>query len=232
MPSTRLDLQVAQLHGANLQQLSFNASRLICCGWVGRDRAALEAHIEELAQLGIPRPTRMPIFMSFTTHLLTTDGDIGVISPTTSGEVEYVLLCRDGDIWVTVGSDQTDRDVETKSIPASKQMCAKVLARGCWPYAEVRDHWNALMMRCWVESSGQRTLYQEGTMDAILSPYDLLTRLPDPPMPKEGLVVFSGTIATRSGLVYGDAYDLELQDPVLQRCIRASYRVTVLPQHV
>jgi hypothetical protein len=59
----------------------------------------------------------------------------------------------------------------------------------------------------------------------------LLARLPDagPPV---GLVVFSGTIATRGGLVYGDAYDLELEDPVLERSIQMSYRVRVLPQLV
>jgi hypothetical protein len=45
-------------------------------------------------------------------------------------------------------------------------------------------------------------------------------------------VVFSGTIATRGGLVYGDAYDLELEDPVLERSIQMSYRVRVLPQLV
>jgi hypothetical protein len=51
--------------------------------------------------------------MNLSTYLVDTHDDVEVVSPTTSGEIEYVLL-RDGrDMWVTVGSDQTDRDVET-----------------------------------------------------------------------------------------------------------------------
>jgi 2-keto-4-pentenoate hydratase/2-oxohepta-3-ene-1,7-dioic acid hydratase in catechol pathway len=142
-----------------------------------------------------------------------------------------VLLCRGKDIWVTVGSDHTDRDVETKSIPASKQMYSKILAPECWPYEELRDHWNTLALRCWVTKGGHRTPYQEATLDAILAPEDLFARMPDSHSPEEGLVIFSGTIATHGGLVYGDAYELELEDPVLRRTIRTSYQVTVLPQH-
>ena len=31
-------------------QLTFEAERLVCCGWAGRDRKAVEAHIDELAR--------------------------------------------------------------------------------------------------------------------------------------------------------------------------------------
>lgn len=228
--STHLHLQLQQRNGDG--PLPFVADRLVCCGWVGRDRAALQAHIDELAHLGVSPPTRVPIYMNFSTYLLTTDHDITVVSGQSSGEVEYVLLCRGGDIWVTVGSDQTDRDVETKSIPASKQMYAKVLASECWPYAELRGHWNGLALRCWVTKNGSRKLYQDATLDAILTPEDLFAGMPDPRSSEDGLVIFSGTIATRGGLVYGDAYELELEDPVLRRTIRTSYHVTVLPQHL
>jgi hypothetical protein len=227
-----LSFRVPQESGAKPRDLSFSANRLICCGWVGRDRAALQAHIDELAHLGVAPPSRVPIYMAFSTYLLTTDGEITVVSRQSSGEIEYVLLCRGGDIWVTVGSDQTDRDVETKSIPASKQMYAKVVASECWPYATLRDHWNELVLRCWVTKDQQRSLYQEATLDAILPPEDLFASMPEPPSPGEGVVVFSGTVSTRGGLVFGDGYDLELEDPVLRRTIRTSYRVTVLPQHI
>jgi hypothetical protein len=229
MSQAHLDLSVSK-NGVSLP-LAFTASRLVCCGWVGRDRDALQAHIDELAHLGVPPPTRVPIFMNLSPYLLTTGSEVTVVSDRSSGEVEYVLLCRGEDIWVTVGSDQTDRDIETRSIPASKQMYAKCLARDCWRYEEVRDHWNALVLRCWVTKEGGRSLYQEATLQSILGPEELLGRLPGG-VPEVGLVVFSGTIATRGGLVYGDAYDLELEDPVLERSIRMSYRVEVLPQLV
>lgn len=67
----------------------------------------------------------------------TTDDEVTVISDKSSGEVEYVLLCQGDEIWVTAGSDQTDRAVETKSIPASKHQ---------------------LILRCWVKKGGERKL--------------------------------------------------------------------------
>src|SRR5512135_1340434 len=152
----KLLLNIALRQGSH--ELMISAEHLICAGWVGRDRKALQAHVEELGRLGIPGPNRIPIYMNFSTYLLTTDDEITVVSSQSSGEVEYVLLCQGEKTWVTVGSDHTDRDVETKSIPGSKQMYAKWLAPECWPYREVKDHWDELILRCWVHKDGQRTL--------------------------------------------------------------------------
>jgi hypothetical protein len=215
------------------RDLVFTADRLVCGGWVGRDRQALQAHIDELAALGVPVPGRVPIYMNFSTYLLTTDDEITVISDKTSGEVEFVLLCMGQEIWVTVGSDQTDRDIETKSIPASKQMYAKCLAAECWPYGDVQGHWDRLILRCWITKGRERILYQEEPLAALIGPRELLTEMP-PEIAgrKDGLVFFSGTIPTKPGVVYGDAYDLELEDPVLQRTIRHHFKVKILPQYV
>jgi hypothetical protein len=215
------------------RSMTFTADRLVCCGWVGRDRKELDAHIQELADLGVPRPGRVPIYLNFSPYLVTSDHDVTVVSDQSSGEVEYVMLCRDGEMWVTVGSDQTDRDVETKSIPASKQMYAKYVAAWCWPYSDVQDHWDSLILRCWITHQGARSLYQEAALGSILSPGELLGNLPGGRLsPNEGVVLFSGTIPTKSGLVYGDAYEVELEDPIRNRKITGAYRVTILPQYV
>jgi hypothetical protein len=228
---TPIDLTIDCADGS--RPLCFNADRLICCGWAGRDRAALQAHIDELAHLGIPPPTRVPIYMNFSTSLLTTGSDIEVVSDTTSGEVEYVLLRHRDEMWVTVGSDHTDRHIETFSVVASKQMCAKYLAGRCWPYDEIAGHWDRLALRCWITKDGRRTLYQDSPLASILGPQELVKNLPDHPLdPNQGVVLYSGTIATKSALIYGDAYELELDDPVLRRTIRGDYRVTQLAQHV
>jgi hypothetical protein len=226
-----LYLKMNSLRGAH--DLVFTADHLVCSGWVGKDRKALQAHIDELADLGVPGPSRVPIYMNFSNYLLTTDDEVTVVSDKSSGEVEYVLLCQGDEIWVTVGSDQTDRDVETKSIPASKQMYAKCFAPECWPYPEVRDHWDRLILRCWVNKGMERKLYQEDPLSSILGPQDLLEKMPREGISKkEGLVLFSGTIATKSGLIYGDSYDLEFEDPVLKRTIKYSYKVKILPQYI
>jgi hypothetical protein len=226
-----LYLKMSLLQGS--RDLVFTADHLVCGGWVGRDQKGLQAHIQELVQLGVPAPRTIPIYMNFSTYLLTTDDEITVVSDMTSGEVEYVLLCSGDETWVTVGSDHTDRDVETKSIPGSKQMYAKCLPPECWPYAEVKDHWDRLILRCWVTKGPERSLYQEAPLSDILGPQELLERMPREGIDKkEGLALFSGTIPTRSGVIFGDSYDLELEDLVLNRTIQHRYQVTVLPQYV
>lgn len=215
------------------EQLVFRADQLICSGWVGKDRRALQEHIDELAKLGVAGPSRIPIYMYLSTYLLTTDDEISVITSQSSGEIEYVVLRQGEDIWVTVGSDHTDRDVETKSIPASKQMYAKCLAKECWPLNDIQDHWDNLLLRCWVYKNNQKILYQEAPLATILSPWEIMEKIPDRESLKgKNVVLFSGTIATKSGLVYGDAYELEMEDPVLGRKIKHKYMVKILPQYL
>jgi hypothetical protein len=224
-----LTLTVESLQGSC--DLIFEAERLACCGWVGRDRTALQAHIDELSRLGVAPPARVPIYMDLSPYLITSDDEIDVVSASTSGEVEYVLLRRDREMWVTVGSDQTDRDIETRSIVASKQMCPKYLARRCWPYGELQDHWDRLELRSWVMRDGHRTLYQQSSLASILGPDALMAGVRESPSPPSAsMVLFSGTVPTTAGLVYGDAYELELRDPVMRRTIAGAYRVRVLPQ--
>lgn len=227
----KLFMKAILRHGS--QDLVFTADHLVCGGWVGRDPKAIQAHIEELGKLGIPGPNRVPIYMNFSTYLLTTDDEIGVVSSQSSGEIEYVLLCKGEEIWVTVGSDHTDRDIETKSIPGSKQMYAKWLAPECWPYLEVKDHWDKLILRCWVYKDGQKTLYQEAPLASILGPEELLDKMPHRDVIRgKGFVLFSGTVATAGGLIYGDSYELEMEDPVAKRTIKSRYNVTILPQYL
>ncbi len=171
--------------------------------------------------------------MRLSPYLLTTAGSVDVVSETTSGEVEYVLLRRGTTMWLTVGSDQTDRDIETKSIVASKQMCGKYVAGACWPFDDVAGHWDQLVLRCWVTKNGHRTLYQDAPLGCILRPAELIANAAGSlDEESRGTVIFSGTVATTGGLIFGDAYELELADPVLQRTIRGAYRVNILPQLV
>jgi hypothetical protein len=222
-----IDLKVESANGK--RELRFAARRLICAGWVGRDRAALQAHIDELADHGVPRPTRTPIFLNLSPSLITTSGQIDVVTRESSGEVEFVLLKSGDDLWVGVGSDQTDRGFEKYSIPASKQMYAKVMAPTVWPYEEVRDHWDRVIIRSWMEGK----LYQEDSLSAILSVERLLELLPSGDgLATDELVLFSGTIATKFGLTFGKSFEIGMEDPVLARKLHHEYRVRVLPQYL
>jgi hypothetical protein len=203
---------------------------LVVTGWAGRDRASVEAHIHELEALGLPRPTRTPIFYRAATSLLTTRDAIEVVGDRTSGEVEFVLVRSGGAVWVGVGSDHTDRALEISSVALSKQVCAKVVSPELWAFDDVGAHWDRLVLRSWARRDGERRLYQDGSVSAILAPERLLSLAEEAEAPTgEGTVLFSGTIPAIGGVAPADVFEMEMHDPLLDRSLRHAYEVRVLP---
>lgn len=196
-------------------------ARLVIAGWTGRDEAALKKHIRELEEIGVKPPKTTPIFYRVSADLMTQATEIQVCGPDTSGEVEFVLLSKPDGLWVTVGSDHTDRKAETIGVSLSKQLCAKVTAKDAWRYDEVKPHWEKLVLRSWTDGE----LYQEGPVSAMRSPEDLLSRYKLQP----GWAMFCGTLAAKGGIRPGSVFRMELEDPVRKRKLAHEYRVTVLP---
>jgi hypothetical protein len=231
MPIERtLHVQVASRDGTRPLALAFDT--LICGGFSGRNQAAINRHVEELRAHGLPAPHQTPMFFKIATNQAGVESTVEVQTGRTSGEVEFVLLCVAGEPqWVTVGSDHTDRDMERHSIPASKQMYPKILAPTVWPLAEVLPHWDTLILRSWVSLDGVRQPYQEDTLQAMLTPADLLAAAAREygTQALQRAVVFSGTVATLGGeLLFGERFDIELLDPVLGRRLQHSYTVQLL----
>src|SRR5262245_51960894 len=148
----------------------------IVAGWTGRDAAAVEKHIAELAALGVKRPATTPIFYRVSAARLTTATEIEVVGAHSGGEVEFVLLQHGGRMWVGAGSDHTDREVETYGVTVSKQMCDKPVAPVFWAFDDVAPHWDRLMLRSHVIENGERKIYQEGSVAAMLKTLDLIGR--------------------------------------------------------
>ncbi len=223
-----LNLRINRL-GSPVSEIPFPVGRIFNAGWAGSDRAAIQRHIDELAEMGVPAPQFIPTLFALGNHLLTTSDAIQVHGDKTSGEVEYVLLKDDGELFVTVGSDHTDRRLEAHSIPKAKNMCLNVMAQDVWPYSEVKDHFAQLGLECWVVRNGERSLYQKDFCSALLPPEywikDLEARIGGF---AEGVVLFSGTIGTIAGLVVGDSYEFQMTDPVLDRTIKHKYECEVL----
>ena len=194
---------------------------LVIAGWTGRDEAALRKHIRELEEIGVKPPKTTPIFYRVSATLLTMAQEIQVSGPDTSGEVEFVLLAKPDGLWVTVGSDHTDRKAETIGVSLSKQLCAKPMYSEAWRYDDVKAHWEKLVLRSW--SDGE--LYQEGPVTAMRSPEDLMGRHPLKP----GWAMFCGTLAAKGGIRPGKVFRMELEDPVRKRKLSHEYRITVLP---
>ncbi|HEX9395418.1 MAG TPA: DUF2848 domain-containing protein [Burkholderiales bacterium] len=196
--------------------------QLIIAGWTGRDEAALRKHIKELEEIGVKPPRTTPIFYRVAANLLVFSEVIQVAGPDTSGEVEFVLLSKPDGLWVTVGSDHTDRKAETIGVTLSKQLCEKPVAKDAWRYDEVRPHWDQLMLRSWADGE----LYQEGPVTAMRAPEDLFSKYKKLPV---GWAMFCGTLAAKGGIRPAKKFKMELEDPVLQRRLRHEYQIDVLP---
>ncbi|MGE5159053.1 MAG: DUF2848 domain-containing protein [Gemmatimonas sp.] len=209
--------------------LTLAIDQLVIAGWTGRDPGARDKHIAELEALGIPRPATTPIYYRASSRRLTQEDSIEVCGTESSGEVEFVLIGWQGRIFVGLGSDHTDRKVETYNVTVSKQMCDKPIAPVLWELEDVAGHWDRLILRSYACDAGKRELYQEGTLDAMLPVEELIKRgfaggkLPD------GCAMFGGTFAAKGGIRPAERFEFELEDPVLKRTIRHAYDVATLP---
>jgi len=199
----------------------------VIAGWTGRDKAALEKHIAELEALGVPRPASTPIYYRVAAARLTTADTIECSGGDSSGEVEFVLVAAAGRRYLGVGSDHTDRKVETYNITVSKQMCDKPMAPELWALDEVLPHFDRLLLRSYAVIGGERQLYQDGPVSAMLPPAEIIAGLGAPF--EHGLAMYCGTLAAHGGIRPAERFEFELTDPVLGRSIRHGYDVTVLP---
>lgn len=205
-------------------------SSAIIAGWTGRDAAAVQKHIKDIEALGVKPPATTPIFYRVSATRITTADTIEATGTASSGEVEYVLLQTGGKMWVGVGSDHTDREVETYGVTVSKQMCDKPIASSFWPFEQVAPHWDKLVLRSYIPEKGQRVLYQEGAVAGMLSPADLIGRYTNgSKWLADGTLMFCGTFAAKGGIRPADRFEYELDNSVLGRKITGGYQITTLP---
>lgn len=221
---------------AGVDRIAFEPEVLIMAGWTGRDEASVQHHMAELAQLGVPGPSRAPLFYRLDPALLAGPVDgIEVLGEATSGEVEAVLVSLADGLWVGVGSDHTDRAMEAHGVAVSKQLCRKPMARVLWRFDEVIGHWDRMILRAWIEDQGERTLYMEAALATVRRPEALIgacvetTGLgPDARLPV-GTVMFLGALNAIGGIRPSPRFEMELEDPVRGRTLRHAYDVLSLP---
>jgi hypothetical protein len=223
-------MQFQLYDGAGSRTINIDIREVIIAGMTGRDVAAVKAHVDELAALGIAPPSTIPIYYRVSASLLTTAGAIQVIGADSSGEVEAVLIGTADGMLVAVGSDHTDRRVEAYGIAVSKQMCAKPISPDLWRYADVAAAWDTLELASDRVVGGQRTPYQRGTLATVRRPEDLIAGFFDgatelPP----GFAMFTGTFATLGEIIGADRFEISLTHPGSGRILRHGYDVTNLP---
>ncbi len=210
----------------NGQKIDFVAKKLLNGGFAGRNQKAVWAHIKELEKIGVAPPKNTPTYYPLPLDMLIFDNEIEVLDTGNSAEIEYVLLFAKEEIYVALGSDHTDRDLETVSIPKSKLVYPNIISRQVWRYRDLIDYWDQIEIRCWL-GEGKETLYQDATLGAIMNPEQFMEQLKElVDGDLEGLVFFSGTVAALTeGIAYSNFISGEMVDPVKGNKLEISYSV-------
>jgi hypothetical protein len=212
-----------------LEKIVVDVDDLVIAGWTSRDVSHLDHHIEELKAIGVQPPSKVPLYYRATVNLLTQADRIQVLGDGTSGEVEAVLVGAADRLWVTVGADHTDRELECYGVAAAKQACPKVVARSAWRFEDVEPHWDRLVLRSFIVEGGSRTLYQEGPLAGIRTPRDLISGWHNDKRLPAGVVMFCGTLPAIGAIRPASRFAMELDDPVLGRTLSHAYEVQALP---
>jgi hypothetical protein len=204
---------------------------LIVAGWTGRNLEAVHHHIEELAALGVPAPSTVPLYYRCAPALLTQDAVVPVLGTASSGEAEPLLI-RDaqGALWLGLGSDHTDRALEAHSVAHSKQVCAKPVARGLWRLDDaLAGRLDDLVLESDIRDDDAQdwTPYQRGTLAAIRPLADLVAGAPGGLPP--GGAMLCGTLAAIGGVRPARQFRARLADPATGRALTLGYRAEPLP---
>jgi len=225
----QFNFEVLELDGS-VTLLSAEIHSMIIAGWAGRNHEAIEHHIEELAAIGVPRPSQVPLFYRVSSLLLTQEADIEVIGEKSSGEIEVLLFAHNGQTYLTLTSDHTDRGLETVSVAYSKQVCPKPMGRQAWRFDDVATHCDDLQIQSFVIEHGQRVTYQDGNLAALLPPTDLMQKYFSATTMQDGFAMSCGTIGTQGSIRPSEAFYMTITDPVLGRNLQHQYHVKSLPE--
>lgn len=194
------------------ETLSLTDCQAVVAGYTGRDEEAVRHHIAELAAIGVPAPPQVPMFYDVPVSSVTTAARVEVGGPNTSGEAEPVLV-RHRDRWyLGVGSDHTDRDVETVDVGESKRACPKPVSRQVVPVPEWDElGWDAIGISARVD----RRAYQNGSLRRLRRPDELTDLLRQRGLDQHrDLVCFGGTVPLLTGtFVAGTEWELRLSLP-------------------
>jgi hypothetical protein len=219
------------LRTGSRKHLLLPVSRLVNMGFSGRDKEEVYKHIEELRKEGIQSPTTIPSVYPVSPYMLTQEPIIYVQDEKTSGEAEFVLVINDKNIYVAVGSDHTDRELEKTSILKSKQICPNVVSKEAWLIDDISSGWDDIILRSWAILGAERTLYQEAPLGSLLKPDSLVefvtSRVVDGSISE--MTIYSGTVAILTNqMIYADIFEVELFDPQSGNKLVCKYEIRLM----
>lgn len=203
-------------------------------GFAGRSRADAEKHVEELRELGLPAPTRIPSIFPIPPARVTTSDRLCLPGLDNYGEVEFALIHTEDFGWcVTAASDHSDFLIESISTTRAKTVYQDFVSRECWQLDAVEEHWDQLTLTCERLTENGWEAIQFGAVGELLSPRDLIAELER----RSGVDATPGTVIL-SGTIGGEilpgaiAWRARLADPVLGRELVAEYATDSLPAEI
>lgn len=205
--------------------------QLFAIGYAGRNIAKTMEHIKELEeQLGVPAPKKIPTIFQMSNMILTQDPDIHFVGENTCGEVEYIIITQGDEIYIGLGSDHTDRKLESASVPKAKQVCPKPIGHDVWKYSDLKDHWDSIKLVSYQTVNGEEVAYQQGTLADILPVEHLLNELRERVGDISHSVIYSGTVPVLNGFKYGENFRCEMIDETLGRTLSMNYNINVISE--
>lgn len=212
----------------SFEPIPIAASAVMIIGYAGRDQREVANRLGLLAAQGISVPDATPTVIPVTRDRLTQRAHIAVQGSHTSGEAEVVMIVNGSEVFLSVGSDHTDRNLMKVDVPAAKQVCPKVLGRTVWRLGDTESHWDDLELRAWIQRPC--VPYQSGSLQELLKPQHILdaVRQARGSVPDQA-IIFCGTLPLLTDrFIPSDVFTAQLHDPHLNRSLWIRYRVSQL----
>ena len=86
--TVKIDLKL-QLAG---DEIDYVLDNIIIGGLTGIDVEAIEKHLDDLAEIGVPRPSSTPLFFRAAADMVSTADNIQVLGEDTSGEAVFLSI--------------------------------------------------------------------------------------------------------------------------------------------
>lgn len=190
--------------GTEDKRITICPGSLIVAGYTARNEKAVREHIDELAAIGVSPPPQVPMLYDLDPSLITTGSTVELGAGLTSGELEPLFVRHDGQWYLGLGSDLTNRDMEREGVKESKAACSKPIANtvAALPIDVETGAFDAVWDQTSAESYVDGQPYQRGRLAELRPPSDLLPRIVDEiglSRINDDIVIFAGTIPLVDG---------------------------------
>lgn len=215
----------------NIEFLQSSFNNLYVIGYAGRDEEKTLKHIEELQRdLNVKPPKQIPTIFECSRRILTRDKNLDVFGNQNSGEAEYVIVLFKKKIYIGLGSDHTDRELESYNVAKSKEIMPKVMSKVLWDYDEIKGHFDDIELLSYQKKGKKEFLYQKGTLKDILPPERILKELKQRVGGVENSIIFSGTVALLDKFYFGNFFKAKMVDKKLNRTIELKYKINFITE--